>query len=217
MEPKKEAEAQATPKAEAIKDKLYPETKADAAPAESKEPVKAEEAKVEGTEEKTPEAKAEEKAQPEKFELKLPEDSVLDETHVLAVTSLAQEKGLTQDQAQEMLNRDSTLLKGFKEGQQKLFAEQVKVWAEQVQSDSEIGGASYKDNVHLASQVVTKYGSEQFKKDLDATGFGNHPELMRFLTRIGKAIGNDSLVKPGAQAQGKRKSMEEIFYGASNN
>jgi hypothetical protein len=49
---------------------------------------------------------------------------------------------------------------------------------------------------------------------LDESGFGNHPELIRLIAKVGKAIGEDSdFVRSDANAAVKPKSDAELFYG----
>ena len=156
-----------------------------------------------------------EKKSDEQIALTLPKDSVLDQAHLDAVTSFAKEKGLTPEVAQEIVNQNSALLKSFAENQQKQFEAQLDSWKKAAETDREIGGVSFKENVHLAKQVARRFGTPEFVEGLDTTGFGNHPELVRFLTRIGKAMSNDTLVRPGSNGMGGKKSLEEVFYGAA--
>ena len=48
--------------------------------------------------------------------------------------------------------------------------------------------------------------------ELDQAGFGSHPEVIRLLSKIGQAIGDDTLVAPKASPAPKPKSMAETFY-----
>jgi hypothetical protein len=61
--------------------------------------------KPEGT---PPEAKpTEAKVVPEKYDLKLPEASLLDASHVEKLTAFAKERGLSNDEAQALLEREN--------------------------------------------------------------------------------------------------------------
>jgi hypothetical protein len=63
--------------------------------------------------------------------------------------------------------------------------------------------------------VVARFGSDSLKAELSKTGYGNHPEMVRLLTRIGKAMAPDQLVLPGTQAGGTQKSAADVLYGSS--
>lgn len=164
-------------------------------------------AKVPAASETQPQANAE-----QKFTLKLPEGSSFDQKAIDAVTSFAKEKGLSQEVAQAVLEREHLAISQANTAADQAWKEQQSAWTETIKNDKEIGGATFVQSVELASRVLKKYGSPEFIQALDRSGFGNHPELVRIFNRIGKQMGDDNLVLPGAQAGGK-KSMEELFYG----
>lgn len=146
------------------------------------------------------------------FDLKLPEGSFLDAAHIEKVIAFAKSKGLSNEQAQEQLNKDAETVKAESHKAQMAQIEKNKTeWFKLAEGDKEIGGAVFKENAELAKRVVHKFATEPFIKALDETGLGNHPELIRVFARIGKEMGEDRLVIPSAQTSGK-KSVAEIFY-----
>jgi hypothetical protein len=176
--------------------------------------------KVEIKAETKAEVKAEEKAAPVeekkaeevKLELKVPENSPLSKEAVEKIQSFAKEKGLSNEQAQAILERDIEA-----QQQQAEFVQQKTTeWFETSKSDKEIGGENFAKNAELAKRVVDRFASQELKQDLEATGFGNHPELLRLLVRIGQKMAPDSLVLPGSSVTKREKSMEETFYGSTN-
>lgn len=185
-----------------------PETKVDAAPAN--QTAKTAES---GNEPAKQEAKKEETKAESSLELKLPEGSILDAGAVERIAAYAKERGLTNDQAQELLNRESENVANYAKAQEDHVKAQVDGWKAAVEKDKELGGDAYSKNVELAKRVVTKYGSEDFLKTLNDTGLGNHPELVRVFFRIGRAMGEDKLVVPNAQASQPRRPIEDVFYG----
>jgi hypothetical protein len=152
----------------------------------------------------------------EKYELSLPKDSLLDASAVEKVSSYAKEKGLSNEQAQAILEREHGAIASFAEKQRADLAHKADhVWPEQIKADKEIGGEAFKANAELALRVVEKFASTDLRKTLTETGLGNHPELVRCFVKIGKAMSEDQLVIPGSQSGGKR-SFEDIFYGNTN-
>lgn len=154
---------------------------------------------------------------PEKYDLKLPDGTQLDASAVEKVAQIAKEQKLSNAQAQALLNAKSDAIAEFTTKQQ----EQVKHkstndWVNEMKSDPELGGDGFDKNVEMAKRVVQKFGTESFKKTLNESGLGNHPELVRVFSRIGKLMSEDQLVLPGAQVGGNKLSMEEIFYGGVN-
>ncbi len=152
---------------------------------------------------------------PAKYELKLPEGSKLSADAVEKTASFAKERGLSNEDAQKLLDRDSQLLDSYVEKQQLEFAGMRQVWFDAAKTDKEIGGENFGKNAELAKRVVDRYGDPELKEGLNATGFGNHPALIRLLVKIGSSMKEDQLILPGAQTTGQQKDMADIFYGES--
>lgn len=206
--------AQDTPNAASIDQKIYPDsaaTKAEATPSGENAPA------IEATpkDEKKPEGdkpKEGEQAPPAEFKLVMPKDSLLDAARVEAVTSFAKEKGLTPEQAQSVLDNESALLASHVQNQQQQYAAQMQKWTSDIQADPELGGVNFKESAHLAKQVAERFGTPELIKQLQDTGLGNHPELVRVFARIGKAMDNDKLIRPGSSGDSGRKSHADVLY-----
>lgn len=178
-------------KPEEVKTELKPETKKEEPPAEKKEEVAA-----------------------IKYDLKLPADSKLKANDLEKIASIAKERGFTQEQAQTLVDQKHEALSEYVLDQQKQLEQQSRVqWVSDAKSDPEIGGEGFNKNTEIAKRVVQRFGTDSFKKALDTTGLGNHPELLRVFTRIGKAMEPHDFVKPGSQPSGVKKSAEEQLYG----
>lgn len=184
------------------------------------------EQKVQTTEvEKKPEVKVEEPAKTdEKVEVKdekteaelkleLPKDAVIDESAIERISSYAKEKGLTKDQAQELVQFENEAVKRFADSQKQAYEQQKESWKAKAIEDKEIGGEKFVENVALSNRVIKRFASEALIQELDKTGLGNYPELVRVFARIGKAMGEDRMVMSGSKAPSP-KSMEEVFYGS---
>ena len=181
--------------------------------------AKAEETKTAGTETKTEtkvevKPESEKKPEPEKFELKLPQGSLLDAGAIERTVAFAKEQGLPSKVAQALLDRESKLLAVHAEGQQKTYKELTTKWVEDIKADKEIGGEDFGKHAELAKRVVDRFGSDDLRKGLNDTGFGNHPELVRMLVKIGKSMSEDQLVLPGKTAA-TGKDMADVFYGST--
>jgi hypothetical protein len=156
-------------------------------------------------------------AAPKEYTLTLPENSPLDDSAVERIAAKAKERGLTPEQAQELLNHESDAVSGYAQAQSEAFKQAVESWKATIENDKELGGADYAKNAELAKRVVDRFATEDFKKALNETGFGNHPELFRVFFKIGKAMAEDQLVMPGAQQAPKQRSVEDLLYGNNNN
>lgn len=151
---------------------------------------------------------------PEQYEFKAPEGAELDTEAVAAFEPIAKELNLTNEQAQKLVDLYGTRLTQQVEAQQQAWQKQLDTWVSEVKSDKEIGGKAFDQNVDHAKAALTKFGTPELKQALDATGFGNHPELVRVFARIGKTMAEDNFVQANAAAGGK-KTAAEIFYPGS--
>ena len=206
--------AQDTTNAASVENKIYPEgakPNAEAAkPADAPASNEAPKDEVKQPEGEKPKDGGQ--AAHAEFKLVLPKDSLLDAARVEAVTSFAKEKGLNPEQAQAILNQESALLADHIQNQQKQYDAQLQKWTSEIQSDPELGGANFKESAHLAKQVAEKFGTPELLKQLQVTGLGNHPELVRVFARIGKAMDNDKLIRPGSSSEGSKKSHADVLY-----
>lgn len=199
--------AQETPKAEEAKVDAVDSKNEAVSQNEAEKPKEGVKADEKPTEEAGKKSEESEKVVPEKYDLKVPENSILDANVVNRIADYAKSQGLSNDEAQALLDQENVTINEHIE-------RKTNQWAEECKSDKEIGGENFNQNVELAKRVVLRYGSDQLKAELNKTGFGNHPEVVRVFARIGKAMGEDKLVLSNTQASGKM-SMEEKFYGGS--
>ena len=141
---------------------------------------------------------------PEKYEFntKITDDSSeLDPEVVTAFGEVAKELDLPQDAAQKVLDKVAPVI----QAKQAKVLEQVKLdWANDSQADKEFGGENLAENLNVAKTALDAFGSDSLKSLLHETGFGNHPEIIRFMYKAGKAISEDSYVgnSEGAMSQG---------------
>lgn len=151
-------------------------------------------------------------AAPEKYELKLDEGSHLKPEQVEEFSAYAKSKGLTQEQAQELLTREDKAVRSYADAEKQTVEAEIENWKQLASQDKEIGGEALPQNVEHAKRALDRYGNDTFRGMLDKTGFGNHPEVIRFFSKIGKAMSQDQMIKPGAQGGPSIQSMEEKFY-----
>jgi hypothetical protein len=152
---------------------------------------------------------------PDKYEYESPEgiDLSEDAQKMLDVFGdRAKDMGLTQDQYQAVVDYDMERGKAAVEYQSTAFDERVNAWGEEVKADKELGGENLEASLVLARKTLEGYGSEGFQQLLDkpsainpnGLGLGNHPEMIRFLQRVGKSVGESDFIDgDGHKAQDK--------------
>lgn len=153
---------------------------------------------------------------PEKYELKAPEGSQLTAEDLEKIASIAKERGLSNEQAQTLVEiKDQTAkdaVEAYVSAQSQKLKTEAEAWIAQSKADKEFGGENFKTNIELAHRALKHFGSETFTETLEKTGLGNHPELVRIFYRIGKEMAEDKFVVSSAHGSGK-KDPAEILYG----
>ena len=152
---------------------------------------------------------------PEKYDLKLPEKSLLDPSVLERTAASAKARGLTNEQAQKELDAVAGEVAKYHETLLEQHKTTVTEWEQQSRNDKEIGGAAFAANAELSRRVVEKFATPEFAKILNDSGYGNHPELVRVFARIGRAIGED---RPGGSNPGggaPKKNAEDVLYGGT--
>jgi hypothetical protein len=188
---------------------LYPDDKAaDPAPEDGADPAadagewKEFEADPAKTDEENAAAKAEHDAKkpaddadkvPEdgKYDLKMPEGVEVDQALLDTMAPQFKELGLTTKQAQALTDKFVEAQTKQAETQQAGWAKTVSDWVDQAKADPEMGGAKWDGTVKAATSVVAKFGNDGLKEYLNASGAGNHPEMIRFMAKVGAMIGED--------------------------
>jgi hypothetical protein len=149
------------------------------------------------------EAKKEETAKvvPEKYELKPPEGMNLDEKAVELFAPVFKEIGLSQDQAQKLVDTYGPYFQQQLEAQRteslKGFKDMVSEWGEQ--SKKELG-ADYAKKLSVVSKVIDKSGVKGIRELMNETGIGNNPTMIKFMLWVGEQFSQDTL----ADSQNKR-------------
>ena len=156
------------------------------------------------------------KGAPETYEFntKITDESAeLDPEVVTAFGEVAKELDLPQDAAQKVLDKVAPVI----QAKQAKVLEQVKTdWANDSQADKEFGGENLAENLEIAKKSLDAFGSDTLKSLLHETGFGNHPEIIRFMYRAGKAISEDNYVGNSEGADYSRNSGPKDFNAIAN-
>lgn len=78
-------------------------------------------------------------------------------------------------------------------------------WGEQAKTDKEFGGEKFEENFSFAKKAMDHFATPELRSAMNEYGFGNHPEVIRLMVRIGKQMSEDQTL-PGQSAAGKEKS-----------
>ena len=137
----------------------------------------------------------------------------LDPEVLTAFGDVAKELNLPQEAAQKVLDKVAPVI----QAKQAKVLEDVKAsWVSDSQADQEFGGENLNDNLEIAKSALDAFGNQALKSLLVETGFGNHPEIIRFMYRAGKAISEDSYVGNSEGADTSRNNGPKDFNAIAN-
>jgi hypothetical protein len=141
----------------------------------------------------------------------MPEGMAMDAAHATDLKSLAKEFGLTQAQAQKVADLGAKWATDLSGKQAQALEDMSNAWEQAAQTDKEIGGDKLPENLGFAKSALAKFGNPQLSQLLESSRLGSHPDVIRMLAAVGRAMADDKVLT-GA-APGQAPSTAELFYG----
>lgn len=162
-------------------------------------------------------AQPKEEARPKKtaaeYKLELPDGSDIGQEHLDKIAAYAAEQGLSNEQAQDILNFKAEAVTDYLESTQKMINERRQEWLEELRSDPEFGGQNLSRTKADAGRVIQRFATRGLVEALNASGLGDHKELIITLAKIGRAMSDDSLVAGQLTVVPQTKSPADRLYG----
>lgn len=149
---------------------------------------------------------------PEKYELKLPDGSLLSPKDVEKVSAFAREKGMSQEQAQTLIEQRHEAVSDFMAQATANHQAEMKGWKEKIASDPEMGGANAEKNVQLAHEFFKAHADPETIREAEASGMGNHPGFVKLIWRLAMKAQPDKPIPPGNPQTVAPKSAAEMFW-----
>lgn len=81
----------------------------------------------------------------------------------------------------------------------------------QCQQDAEFGGPRFKQNLAYAKAALDRFDNGNLAAILRDSGYGSHPDVIRFMYRVGKALSEKSMVHGGGHGH-REPTAAELFY-----
>ena len=126
-----------------------------------------------------------------KYTPTLPEGMELDQGLLDAIGPVASELKLSNGHFQMLVDKFIEANAAGASQRQQDWAKTVSDWGEQAQNDPDMGGAKWEGTKTAALSVITRFGTPELKTYLEASGAGNHPEVIRLMAKVGAMIGED--------------------------
>lgn len=141
------------------------------------------------------------KGVPEKYEFKAPDGYEIDAKFIEQATPVLKELGLSNEQAQKLVNLQIEREKATAEAPYKLYEEMRNGWRKDVVSDPTLGdGSSLKSEVRASiGRMFDSVGDAKlvadFKQSMDTTGAGDNPAFVKLMYKMSQMLGEGTGVK----------------------
>lgn len=156
-------------------------------------------------------AKADAEGAPDSYaDFTVPEGVALNAEGVAQLQAFGKEHNLSQTAAQQVVDMGVQLQQQWHQAAVDAFNTTRQGWREASQNDKEFGGPNLVQNMGVAVRAREQFGTPELAKLLNDYGLGDHPEVIRFFYRAGKATSEDIFVAPGATAA--PKSAGALLY-----
>lgn len=140
----------------------------------------------------------------------LPEGLTADPGVSEAMNPVFKEAGLTQKQVDLVVGKYADLIQKDQLARTAKVDETLTGWLDTAKKDPEIGGDNWDASVKNANAVLDRFGDDEIDAALRQTGAGVHPSIIRLLSRVGKAIADDTFVA-GRSADPEKRSFEDSY------
>lgn len=147
-----------------------------------------------------------------KYDLKMPDGVALDTELANALGPEFASLGLTNAQAQKLVDKYIETQQARTVQRGKAWGETLEKWVKDAKADKDIGGDKWDGTVTTARRAVDKLGTPALKAYLEASGGGNHPELIRFMAKVGTMIKEDDPATGGAEGAGKPANPAHVLF-----
>lgn len=161
----------------------------------------------EGAGDKQQQQEDEQKGAPETYEIEAPKGVTYDAEVMGNASEVFRELNLPNDAANKIVNSIAPAIAEAQAKQIKAIRDQ---WETAFKTDPDIGGDKADETLAMSAKGRDAFGSDALKQLLEDTGFGSHPEFLRYFAAVGRATSNDGMV--GGRSGGNNPSTSDVLY-----
>lgn len=131
---------------------------------------------------------------PEYADFKLPEGIKLEGEALDGFKQAAAAANLSQEHAQSLLDMHAKALQQSMQQQYDAWHQTQRDWQAEVKADPDFGGAKFEaETIPAIAKAIqtfapTPEAEKALRQAFSFTGAGNHPEVVRFMARVGKSL-----------------------------
>ena len=156
-------------------------------------------------------AAAPEKVVPEAYTFVDADGKPMDGEALVEFAAMAKDLKLTQEEAQKVASLGPKMAQAFATQQAQAVEALSAQWTADAQADKEIGGDKLTENLTVAKTALAELGTPALSKLLDESKLGNHPEVIRLLAKVGRAISPDSKFVSGGRLTTAESAAQRMF------
>ena len=131
----------------------------------------------------------------------------MDETSLKNLNAMCKDAKLSKAQGEAVLRYMAGNYTAWQE--QQLQTRQD--WLAEFRADKTFGGDKYDASVAEARKALATFDEDgKIRGLLESSGYGDNPDVLRIFARVGRALGEDKLVRGDAGAS--NRSLEDRFY-----
>ena len=150
----------------------------------------------------------------QELQVKVPDGVVVDQELLAGFLGVAKEGGLKGEIAQKLVDTYVAALKRHEQAWEQTWKKQ---WVDELKADKEFGGANYQKTEERNQRALQQFGDPDLVQWLNASGFCNHPKLVKLWARIGASLEEDSIAGAAAAPSGHPPTEEQLLRSWFNN
>ena len=141
----------------------------------------------------------------------MPEGMELDANALELAAPMFKELNLDQAGAQKAVDIYAKLVQAGTQRQADEFDQTLKDWQKSAKDDSEYGGDGFDENIKIAQAGLNAYVTPELKKVLFETGLETHPEMIRFMFKVGQTLKEDVPGSTGGASTGGADPVSILY------
>ena len=156
---------------------------------------------------------AEKQAEPEDYKLEASEDFNVPQENLDSFTAACKAAKLSKVQAEAMLNWHKQFAGDVQKLQAQQESAQIRQWQDEILRDPEIGGSRWKAAVADSRKALNAFDQDgKLRTLLKQMHADYHPDVVRVIARVGRAMGEDRFIGSRGESSGKERPLEERMW-----
>ncbi len=151
---------------------------------------------------------------PDDYVFEFSDETKIDQELMSDFKKFAAQHNMSLDNAKQVAKFYENHVQTSSQNENKKLQELKKSYEQACINDEEFGGSQIHDNLRHAKAALARFDDGALTKILVDSGFGSHPEVVRFMYRVGKALAEKDMAS-GTSAK-REPTTAELLYPSMN-